>query len=570
MTTRAVRLLVLPFALCACAYVDPPAPAAAPSVVAPDSSPGGYYGTLEPFASHAVYFVVTDRFVNGDPSNDHRDQGGAHRTFDIPVHCPDGVDGNIGYLGGDFRGIVDNAAYIRDMGFDAVWITPIVDNPDQAFTGGDPISCGSSLTDRGKTGYHGYWGVNFYELDEHLPSPGLDFAGFTDAMHAQGLKVVLDIVGNHGSPAYTMPVAQPMFGQVFDRDGKLVADHQNLRPGDLDPERNPLHAFYNAGGGLAQLSDFDEDNPAVLEYLVGAYGQWIEQGADALRIDTIGWLPDAFWHRFTSRIRARHPGMFMFGEAFDYDAAKIAGHTLEQNANVSVLDFPLKQGMDEVFGKQQAGFERLSVPLYLEHGPYANPYELMTFYDNHDMPRMDAADAGFIDAHNWLFTARGIPVVYYGSETGFMRGRGEHAGNRNYFGQERIDAARGNPIRAALKRIADVRRASPALQRGLQVDVRLQGDEAVFYRVYEHDGEHQIALVMLNKGDAARTMEVREYLQAGGWRDAFDGSVIEADGVLSARVPGHGVRVFLLDAAVARPDLRSRLDALMANKAHQP
>src|SRR3546814_13731552 len=128
--------------------------------------------------------------------------------------------------------------------------------------------------------------------------------------------------------------------------------------------------------------------------------------------------------------------MFMFGEAFDYDAAKIAGHTWAKNADVSVLDFPLKQGIDEVFGKQQAGFERLAAPLHLEHGPYANPYELMTFYDNHDMPRMDATDAGFIDAHNWLFTARGIPVVYYGSEVGFMRGRGEHAGNRTSFRSE--------------------------------------------------------------------------------------------------------------------------------------
>ena len=73
-----------------------------------------YVGTTEPFASDAVYFVVTDRFVNGDPSNDHRDQGGAHRTFDIPVPCPDKVDGNIGYLGGDFRGVLDNAQYIRN------------------------------------------------------------------------------------------------------------------------------------------------------------------------------------------------------------------------------------------------------------------------------------------------------------------------------------------------------------------------------------------------------------------------------------------------------------------------
>ncbi|KAG0737832.1 hypothetical protein G6F24_017799 [Rhizopus arrhizus] len=63
-----------------------------------------YAGTTEPCASDAVYFVGTDRFVNGDPSNDHRDQGGTHRTFDIPVPCPDKVDGNIGYLGGDFRG----------------------------------------------------------------------------------------------------------------------------------------------------------------------------------------------------------------------------------------------------------------------------------------------------------------------------------------------------------------------------------------------------------------------------------------------------------------------------------
>src|SRR5690606_28768073 len=80
-----------------------------------------YIGTTEPFASDAVYFVVTDRFVNGDSRNDHRDQGGKHRTFDIPVPCPDKIDGNIGYLGGDFKGVLDNADYIRDLGFSAVW-----------------------------------------------------------------------------------------------------------------------------------------------------------------------------------------------------------------------------------------------------------------------------------------------------------------------------------------------------------------------------------------------------------------------------------------------------------------
>ena len=271
-----------------------------------------YVGTLEPFASDAVYFVVTDRFVNGDPSNDHRDQGGSHRTFDIPVPCPDKVDGNIGYLGGDFRGVLDNADYIRQLGFGAVWITPIVDNPDEAFTGSKPISCTSTLTDRGKTGYHGYWGINFYKLDEHLPSKDLDFAGLTKGLHGAGLKVVLDIVGNHGSPAWTMPTRQPQFGQIFDKDGKLIADHQNLPPQKLDPKHNPLHAFYNTigpvdskegsifDGNLAELSDFNQNNPAVMDYLVGAYLQWTAQGVDALRIDTIGWLPHPWWHEFVN------------------------------------------------------------------------------------------------------------------------------------------------------------------------------------------------------------------------------------------------------------------------------
>ncbi len=237
-----------------------------------------FYGTTEPFASDAIYFVVTDRFVDGDPSNDQRNQGGAHRTFDVPVPGPHGESANIGYLGGDFKGVLDNAQYIHSMGFTAVWITPITDNPDEAFSGGDPIHWGASLADHGKTGYHGYWSDNFYRLDEHLPSKNLDFAAFTRAMRDKGLKTVLDIVANHGSPAWTMPTIQPKFGKIYDAAGKLVADEQNLPPDQLDPKRNPLHAFYKTKPILAQLSNIDETNPAVLDYFVGAYEQWIDAG----------------------------------------------------------------------------------------------------------------------------------------------------------------------------------------------------------------------------------------------------------------------------------------------------
>ncbi|RPE75907.1 alpha-amylase family glycosyl hydrolase [Vulcaniibacterium tengchongense] len=544
------------------------------SASGPAAAADEYYGTLEPFASEAVYFVVTDRFVNGDPGNDQREQGGpdpATRTFDRPTPGSEEGD-NVGYLGGDFKGVVEHLDYVRDMGFTALWITPIVDNPDQAFTGGKPARKGGFLTDGGKTGYHGYWGVNFYRLDEHLPSPGLDFAGLADAVHGRGMKLVLDIVANHGSPAYTMPAPQPQFGQVFDRDGRLVADHQNRPPGQLEPGRNPLHRFYNTRPGLAELSDFNENEPAVMEYLVGAYSQWIDQGADALRIDTIGWLPHPFWHEFVGRLRARRPGMFMFGEAFDYDPGKIAEHTWARNADVSVLDFPLRERLEQAFGRKRAGFEVLEARLYLQGGPYANPYELMTFYDNHDMPRLDASDEGFIDAHNWLFTARGIPVVYYGSEVGFMRGAAEHAGNRNYFGAGRIAAAAGHPIRENLKRIARVRAATPALQRGLQVNLELKGDRAAFYRVLQRGGVAQTALVLLNKGDAPARFEIAKMLQPGVWRAAVGGGAVAVDegAPLRATVPAHGVEVYVLDGEVRQPQLRQALGAAMRAARRRP
>jgi len=543
-----------------------PAPAA-PASPAPVAD---YYGTLEPMAAHAVYFAVTDRFVNGDPGNDQRDQGGRHRNFDIPLPCGGPEGDNIGYLGGDFRGLLDNAAYIRDLGFGAVWITPIVDNPDEAFTGGDKISCTSFLTDQGKSGYHGYWATNFHTVDEHLESPGLAFADLTRGLRGQGLKTVLDIVANHSSPGWTMPVKQPGFGQVYDKDGTLIADHGNLPPEKLDPA-NPLHAFYNRKPDLAQLSDLASDNPAVVDHLVDAYLQWIDQGVDAFRIDTIRHQPLSFWKTFSDRIRARHPGFFMFGEAFDYEAAKIAPFTWTENGGISVLDFPVKQALADAVGPKDADFATLQAPLALEEGTYENPYDLMTFYDNHDMARLDATDDGFIDAHHWLFTARGTPVVYYGSEVGFMRGRVEHSGNRNYFGQANVDAAPSHRIHRALRRIAQVRAASPALQRGLQLNLELDGDRAAFYRVFQHAGVAQIALVLLNKGDAPADFRVQRHLQAGTWRAALAGGeiAVAAGGMIEATVPAHGAEVFLLDAAVSEPGLAARLAELMARKARR-
>jgi len=527
--------------------------------------PPFFYGTLQPFASNSVYFVMTDRFVDGDLRNDFPQQGGEHPTYRLPLNGPHGEVAYVGYMGGDFKGILDNAGYIKDLGFDAIWLTPIVDQPDESFSGGEPISYGGAFKDGGKTGYHGYWGSNFFQVDEHLPSENLSFQQLAEALRAQyGIKTVLDIVCNHASPAWGMPRAQAKFGQVFDANNQLVADEQNLPPEQLDAA-NPLHQFFNLRPDIAQLADFNADNPAVLNYFVAAYSHWIDQGADAFRIDTIKHMPLDFWKKFSDAIRKRYPEFFMFAEAYSFDANFIAAYTQPQNGAISVLDFPGREAMTQVFEHPGSDYALLDKYLYLQNSPYENAYDLMTFYDNHDMTRLNADTNGFIDANNWLFTARGIPVVYYGSEIGFMAGKPEHQGNRNYLGQEKIDTAPNSPIYRSLKAIANLRRQSPALQRGLQVNVTLKGDLAVFYRVYEYQGQYQTALVLLNKGDNPSQVAVEKWLSSGHWREAFTGKTLTVarDGRITHDLAPHSVAVYLLDEPNRHSSLRRLLSERM-------
>ena len=541
-------------------------------------------GTDEAFTSEAIYFVVTDRFVDGDPSNNHEDQGGDNPTWELRMDGPDGKFANVGYMGGDLQGVLNNADYIHELGFSAVWLTPVLDNPDEAFTGGEPITYGGQFKDGGKTGYHGYWATNFYQPDEHLVSADLSFKDYTSAMKQHGLKTVFDIVANHGSPSYSMPEDQPGYGELYDADGKLVADHANLHPTEID-QSQPLQAFFHPYPDLSELSNLDESNPDVQEYLINAYLYWIEQGADAFRIDTIRHVSHNFWRTMADRIRAEHPDFFMFGESFVYDANFIAQHTLPKNGGVSVLDFPMQKAMNEVFGDLSektaeenqgeaskapvsTGYAKLAEVLYLTHGPYDNPYELTTFYDNHDMARMNASDNGFINANNWLFTVRGIPVIYQGSEIGFMRGTSEHEGNRNYLGQEALDNAPNHPIYQGLKAIANVRANTPALQRGLQVNLNFADDTASFYRIVQNDEHSQTALVLLNKASDAADFTVGDYMQAGQWTEQLSGRSIQlGDGeALISTVEANGVQVWVHNGLVKNQALLKVIETQMARQ----
>jgi cyclomaltodextrin glucanotransferase len=147
-----------------------------------------------------------------------------------------------------------------------------------------------------------------------------------------------------------------------------------------------------------------------------------------------------------------------------------------------------------------------------------------------------------------------------------MAGNKEHEGNRNYFGPEGIAHARESRIHAALSAIARLRRDTPALQRGLQVNLELRGDRAAFLRVLKRGKTAQTALVLLNKGDAPATFSVDRYLEAGAWRDGTDGQAgkVLKGKALVAEVPAHGVRVLLRDGRTKDAALVAELDRAAA------
>lgn len=525
-----------------------------------------FYGTLEPMASDAVYFLMTDRFVDGDPTNNYPEQGGDNPTWMGKMDSGDGRSAYVGYMGGDFKGVLNNAGYISELGFGAIWLTPIVDNPDESFAGGEPITFNGGYKDGGKSGYHGYWGVNFFELDEHLPSEGLDYAELNKQLEQKhGLKTILDVVVNHGSPSFTMPVDQPKYGEIYNQDGKLVADHMNLEPTELDPT-NPLHKMFNTKRDLAQLSDMNPDEPAVMEYFIAAYEHWLGQGVDAFRIDTVKHMPIEFWERFAARIRKNHPDLFMFAEVFDHNPEFLGKYTLNENGRISVLDFALKQAFIDNFQSADGDLREIEKMLFLTEGPYQNPYELMTFYDNHDMRRIDTDAKGYINAHNLLFTTRGIPVLYYGSEIGYMTGTGEHEGNRNYFGQERIDSAPESDIYQSLKKISKLRQQSVSLQRGLQINLDFQQHTAAFLRVYEHEEVFQTALVLINKSDDAVDVHLADELSSGLWTEGLTNQKrsITKGSQHKFNLAPNSVQVWLLNEMNTHPALIEKLKIAMA------
>ena len=407
-----------------------------------------------------IYFVLTDRFADGDPSNN--DQGAGEY----------GAGQRSRYNGGDLKGLKQRLDYIRGLGVTALWITPPVANQ---WT--DPPG--------NYTGYHGYWAEHFKQVDKHLGSLD-DYRALSDALHRSNMYLVQDIVVNHTGNFFTVRGA---FGGVDPTGGyephnrSLPVPRPSQSPFDRNDPRDPVQrdmAIYHWTPDvidyndrrqewnyqMAGLDDLNTENPAVRRALRDSFGYWIrEVGVDAFRVDTAFYVPPEFFQDFLGSRDAEAPGIdevarrtgrrhfHVFGEGFgidkpfkDKEATKIESYMRDakgQSVLPGMLNFPLYGALGDVFarGKPTAELGHRITRMMQMH---VRPHLMPTFVDNHDVDRFLAGGTvnGLRQALLALMTLPGIPVIYYGTEQAFTEQRAAmFAAGWASGGRDRYDAS---------------------------------------------------------------------------------------------------------------------------------
>ena len=526
-----------------------------------------------------VYFVMIDRFDDGDPSNN--DQGAGEY---------DPADG-ARYSGGDLAGLVRRLDYIRDLGATALWITPPVRH--QWWDGS--IEYG---------GYHGYWGEHFAEVDPHFGTLA-DYQRLAHELHARDMFLIQDVVVNHTGNYFSYPDAyaprDATRGYTRNRDSRPSAAPTQF-PFSLNDARDPTQRaadIYHwtpdiADFGdlrqeqtyqLASLDDLNTENPTVRRALRASYGHWIrEVGVDALRIDTAFYVPPDYFDDFLRADDAAAPGVLrvaaatgrrnfhVFGEGFGVDkpfadakARKIETYVRDDAGREllpAMLNFPLYGSLLDVFGRGHPSAvlaHRIESMMRLHARPHAMP----SFVDNHDVDRFLAggSEAGLRLALLAIHTLPGIPVVYYGTEQGFtaqrgaMFARGFESGGRDRFDP---DAA----LYRTLRRLADLRRAHPTLRRGTPtvLGANPAAPGALVYAMRGDDGG--TLLVALNSAPHPVLVANVDTRLAPGTqlapRFALDDQApalrVDAHGRLTATLPAHSGYVWQTREGKSRPD----------------
>jgi len=438
-----------------------------------------------------IYQILTDRFYDGNPSND---------NVEASHGSPYAPTANNGINGGDFQGIEMKLDYIKSLGATAIWISPIVFNVG------------------GTSAYHGYGAQDFYTLAPHWGTM-TDLSNMVKAAHARGIKVILDLVCNHtgtlittnnastnaGWPNYVAPpggyqlqyinnsnqhafpfnptnVSPPQLSSIF---------HTN---GNIDAFNYPSGTQEVVLGELDGLDDLRTETTYVRTNLMNIYTNWVGiADFDGFRVDTAIEVDYGFWqywcpqlHQFGTTIGKSN--FFMFCEADSGNEQQIGSYTGTEEGGPFMFDATLDYALyynciNSVFATASGDTQQIeshydNIATYYDSNSW---YRLVTFLDNHDQPRFLSSDNANGKTNNltvalqFLYTSRGIPCLYYGTEQGFEGDDYNNDNREDMFAggwQPQVPVAGDNfnetsPLFQQVARLNNFRRLYPALCTGV-------------------------------------------------------------------------------------------------------
>ncbi|HWI53866.1 MAG TPA: alpha-amylase family glycosyl hydrolase [Symbiobacteriaceae bacterium] len=446
----------------------------------------------------SIYFIMVDRFHNGDPANDGRVNPADPKAWH----------------GGDLQGVIDKLDYIKQLGFTAIWLTPIVKND-----GND---------------YHGYGAIDFFETDPHFGTVA-KAKELVDKAHAKGLKVIWDVVVNHTGPTSPLVREHPDWF------------HPKARITDWNDSRQIQE------GWIYDLPDFDQSKPEVREYILKYSRFWIEQtGADGFRLDTVKHVPPEFFAWYAQELQKIKPGFWLIGESWDQMPERPALY--QQQGIAAMIDFPTSETARDVFGKG-GSMSNLANATADVGQVMPNPWQMGGFLDNHDMARFVSFAPNDQVRRlklglTWLFTQRSIPIMYYGTEIA-MAG-GNDPDNRHDFpwGKEE------NPeVGALVRQLNQIRHDHMALRRGTVVELAAKWGYYAFGRAA---GDDRVIVVLNNEetGPLSTPIDVTPMALADGTRltDALSGKeVVVAGGQIQPEVGPRSGAIYVVPGRKVSP-----------------
>jgi len=510
-------------------------------------------GPAQDFKKQVIYQIVTDRFFDGDPSNNNPPQSTG--MFDASK-----TNWEM-YWGGDLAGIQQQMAYLAGMGITAIWISPPVDNIDVL----------ANLSGASYAPYHGYWARDMQQIEEHFGDVNNTWTAFNNlvvAAHQNGIRVIVDFAGND-----TNPNDGGEFGALLDK-GQPFASYQN----DPAPPNNLFHhnptianfddPFQLQYYTLVDLADLNQENSQVDGYLKSALVQFMQHGTDGFRLDAV---KDVTWGWEYSLANAAFTAgpTFLYGEwnqGGTSDPTYADSVVFSNRSGIPLLDFPLANAMRDVFANN-GGFHEIDDTISQENSNFASPNDLVTFVDSHDLPRLLSVDNSqnrLNEALALQLACRGIPVVLYGDEQYLHNDTSGGGDPYNRLWMSSFNSS--TTAYELINQMANLRQANPALAYGTSQQRWINSDVYILERQFFND----IVLIGVNKNEttAYNIYGLFTALSPGAYSDYLSGlmggfsmQVNTGTGgnnpVTTFSLPPHTVSVWQSSGPASSPELGS-------------